>query len=160
MTFRCVEGGREVERHVVPMSRDPETILAVYDRLKGIPHLFAVDGQTKPYTLTGLYNPNRLFWLVDDVGIVCLGVDEQYAGTGHPHFTFWDKRLRGREEMCRWLCGWGMDAFGLEMLWTIVPRERRATLAFAKRVGLVPFKEDDNLVALRADRSVFPSMEG
>jgi hypothetical protein len=131
--YICVEKDEEIERTVTPMSLDPAEVLRVYDKLKGVPNLFVASGVCSAKTLEQLYDPAYHFWLVDDVGIICIA--PVASGKGHAHITFWDGRLRGREGLAREFAKAAMAEHGLHTLITAIPLDSRATLAFAKRVG-------------------------
>ena len=146
MKVLCREGKQDVEREVTRMSLDPANVLRVYDSLKGVPNLFSSKGESKVKDLADLYDSRNVVWQVDNVGIVYLaGLAE---GKAHVHITFWDKRLRGREELARQLAREAMAEFGFHTLVTAIPPASRATLAFAKRVGFKVYSLADEYVLL------------
>lgn len=71
---------------------------------------------------------------VDDVGLVAVG-PMRTDFMADVHITFWDKRLRGREDLCRRVAEWVIAGFGLQSVFTAIPVSAKATIAFAKRVG-------------------------
>lgn len=82
--------------------------------------------------------PGARVFLVDTVGAIFVGT--QYInGMPDMHVAFWDKVLNGREHMCRNMAK--MIAYDARSagVWTAIPRESRATLAFAQRVGFKDF---------------------
>lgn len=129
------------------MSRDPKEILEVFDRLKSTPSFLARDAKLRPVALVELLNPDVIYYLVDDVGMVAIYPDSIHA-SAHAHITFWDKRLRGRETLCREIAREVMKTWRLEFIWTVIPFDARATLAFAKRMGFWVFKEFDTFAGL------------
>lgn len=133
MKFTCVERGQTILREVTPFVPSPETALEIYDKVKDKASMFSLDGRTGPKALTSLLNPAHHFWLVDDVGLLCVASYE--PGMGHAHITFWDCILRGREELVRSMARQSMRDMKLSLLYTAIPAASRATLAFAKRIG-------------------------
>jgi len=62
---------------------------------------------------------------------IVVGVDAE------AHIFFWDRRLKGREEVVREMIGWVIQTLNLQRLSTYAPAYARATIRFIKRVGLV-----------------------
>lgn len=86
-----------------------------------------------PFTVL-LDNKNK-FFQVDNVGLIAVLHMEGYQLL-HVHVTFWDGRLRGREGLCRALSIF-VENMTEKFLFTQIPAEYRALIAFAKRVGYV-----------------------
>lgn len=133
MKVYCYEDGKQIERTVSRMSLDPETVLKVYDKLKYVPNMFSPTGESRVTTLNDFYDPRYAFWLVDDIGLFCLVPASD--NRAHVHITFWDRRLRGREELGRRFVQTAMVQYNLRGIFTAVPKTSRATLAYAKRAG-------------------------
>jgi hypothetical protein len=72
---------------------------------------------------------DKLYWVVDDVGLIIANQ------AGDVHVFFWDKRLRGREGMCRALVLIICEFYDRDFVWTKIPITERAVIAFAKRIG-------------------------
>lgn len=83
-----------------------------------------------------IYSPGARLFLVDDVGLMLKGCF-QSGGLYDVHIGFWDLVLRGRELMCRAMARRVAEDAGARGVWTAIPIEARATLAFAKRVGFI-----------------------
>lgn len=133
----CPEPGGKKLRRVYELQRTHEEIARVIKLSEGVPNLFS--GQTCFQSIDNLYDPEKLYFLVDDVGIIAAVPDG--LGAAHVHITFWDKRLRGRETLCKGVARWLLENMNLMVLWTAIPYASRATLAFAKRLG---FKERES----------------
>lgn len=147
LTFACPEPKGTVLRTVRPLRPLTEELLYVYDRLLSCRNLFGVcDLQT----LEDLAIRCRDFWLVEGVGLLCFSM--LTSNTAHVHITFWDRRLRGREGLCKALAGYIMDREGVETILTAIPPDSRTVLAFAKRVGFKPTATCNGRVVLSADR--------
>lgn len=94
-----------------------------------------------------LYHEAVRVFLVDSVGVLIQGFVEM-NGLIDVHVGFWDRRLRGREAMCRSMAANVMSDGGWPGVWTPIPRMSAATLAFAKRVGFVEVGESAGTVVL------------
>lgn len=81
-----------------------------------------------------MYKDGVRIFLVDRVGILIQG-PTRWEGLPDVHIIFWDKVLRGREEMCARMARLGAREAGVPGVWTAIPQSARATLAFARRVG-------------------------
>ncbi len=83
---------------------------------------------------------DKLYWTVDDVGIIIA------SEAGDVHIFFWDKRLRGRERMCKEMAQIIMDFYHRSDVWTEIPSTERAVIAFAERVGFEREREGDTVM--------------
>lgn len=81
-----------------------------------------------------IWHEDVRIWLVDSVGLLLKGFLE-HEGLIDVHVAFWDKRLRGREAMCRAMAQNAARESGYHGVWTAIPMKARATIAFAKRIG-------------------------
>lgn len=127
-TGRCCEKGIVFDRKINLLVKTPADILRLYDRIKGC-HLDT--GWEKPVTLEQLMNPEVLIWTVDDVGMIIA----VFGPKTHVHIFFWDRRLRGREKMCRIHAANILRMFHLAEIWTVIPQNAKIIAAFARRVG-------------------------
>jgi len=106
----CIEKGKKVTRTISPVFWDLEAIRTVWEKCKQFDILFTdeIRGDFSKFTnilLTkndrGELVSNGLFWKVDDfVGLLSInnikpGID------GWTHFSFFDRRVRGREPLVR-----------------------------------------------------------
>jgi hypothetical protein len=124
--FTCPEPDGEVIRTVRPLaSRD---ILRVYLKIRGS---LESRGRTLPFELAlrEFDRMDKLYWTVDDVGLLIA------TEAGDVHIFFWDRRLRGREQMCKTMANVVMNILDREYIWTRIPVTERAVIAFAKRIG-------------------------
>jgi hypothetical protein len=103
----------------------------------------------------GLLDPKLTILEVDDVGLTVLdGLGELDKG-GRVHITFWDRKLRGRELLCKRVAERWLAEFDLDFLYTSIPVGFRPVLAFCKRVGFVECGEDEGGVRLGMFRKDF-----
>lgn len=142
--FTCNEPDGVRIRYVKPLAQ--RDIPRVYKHLSDT---IAARGRKLPadLALREFERLDKLYWTVDDVGLLIANQ------AGDTHIFFWDKRLRGREGLCKAMAQVAMEIFGRDSVWTSIPETERAVIAFAKRVGFVQEKSEDGLVTLRLGRS-------
>lgn len=136
---------------IKPLVPNSETVLGVYDKLKDVSNIFVRGYSTA--ILEHLLSHAANYWLIGEVGMV--SVWPFATSQAHIHVTFWDKRLRGREQLARDFAGHIMKQQGIAVLWTAVPFERPATIAWAKRVGFLDWNVQDGKLVLFATSSMF-----
>jgi len=120
-------------RSVRQLRPDSAEVLRVFDRLKLCPNMF---GEIKPDLLEKLIAEHTKFWLVDDVGL--LAFDQWRSDSAHVHMTFWDRRLRGREALCKTVMCRLMAEHSIDRVYTVIPLASRIVRAFALRIGFKP----------------------
>lgn len=82
----------------------------------------------------GDVHPNGLVWEVDDVGILAL-TDIVPQNTAKAHFTFWDRRIRGREGLIRAMLKYVFEQLGLHRIVVEIPLYAVAAMAAVERMG-------------------------
>lgn len=122
------------------MDRSVEHILDIIEKLKTIPNFLPPGNEFQPFI-----QPGNIFLEVDDVGLIAIIPTEHRLY--HCHISFWDKRLRGREELCRTVAEWIVELTGM-ILATGIPETSSSVLAFAKRVGFVERSRQHGVVVL------------
>lgn len=114
----------------------PELVLQVYDKMRSAPrHYGGTFGVEMLATLLVIANH---CWLVEDKGIII--VLPTIPGEAECHISFWDGRLRGREELCRELAA----SLPYNRLWAAIPLEAKTVRFFAKRIGFKTTEIDSN----------------
>lgn len=94
----------------------------------------ALKAPEPPLDTVALYRqPERISWLVDDVGLIFAVFDK--PGRASVHICFWDRRLKGREVICRGLADWLIHKYHLNYICTSIPASSKPTLRFAEDVG-------------------------
>lgn len=136
----CREKDGDVLRTVRFMDKSVGHILETIDRLKTVPNFLPPDNEVQPFL-----SPGSVFFEVDDVGL--LAFIPTAHRLAHVHISFWDKRLRGREELCRTVAEWVVGLTGM-ILATGIPESAPAVLAFAKRVGFGETNREHGIVVL------------
>lgn len=132
LAFTCKERRGTFERNVFEV--EPSKPLREYLRLKLAPIPSPVKDLSK------LTEPGVRTILVDNVGVIIQGTTLLY-GVPDVHIGFWDRILVGREQMCYHVGLMLARDAGVDALWTAIPMEARATLAFARRVGFKIIQE-------------------
>lgn len=124
------------------------TVTEVEPTLKLEEYLVANFGHVVPFgKLERIYDARSRVFLVDDVGAMFKGPLE-FDGLPEVHIAFWDRVLVGREEMCYDVARIVAEDDGALGVWTAIPKDSRATLAFAKRVGFEVVREATTSFAL------------
>lgn len=131
MKIQCKERGGPVVREVVRIWEPNELRRLIPSMLK-VPSF--LQGMSVPEIDSLITARDAAVYRVDDVGVLAvLEIEEGLAA--HAHITFWDGRMRGREGLCRTLARCTMRFYSLKALFTAVPCESAAVIAFARRVG-------------------------
>lgn len=123
----------------------------MFGHLAQVPNFLSGKRALESRKLVDLFRTDRLYLLVDDVGSIVFAFDQVEP---HVHVTFWDRRLRGREAMCKAIGQEVMHQLGVGRLWTMIPRDARMILAFCRRVGFEPVVEVSGVVGLILPREV------
>jgi len=146
----CQERDGQITRHVAILDpRDSVLIEELIERMWKVPTFLPVD----PELARRMFQAsNSIFFLVDSVGIVAVQ-DVSLGLAAHVHVTFWDRKLRGREGLCRKLAQYVMQRFGLVRLFTWVPETMPTVAAFAERVGFERRAWAKGVIALEARAS-------
>lgn len=110
------------------------------DNLQTVPNFLP---KNNPY-LT-LLDPKNKYFEIDNVGIIAVMPMDDWPNLLHVHITFWDRRLRGREGLCRSLADW-VTGICDKTLFTQIPEKNQVLLSFAQRVG---FRLQDSIGTVR-----------
>jgi RimJ/RimL family protein N-acetyltransferase len=141
----CDEPEGEVERTVWPMLFTPENLSKFYDKAKQYRTLFGREILTVQdfqnvfmrQDENGLYTLNGLFWVIDDfVGIFYLTdiTDDDALA----HYTFFDKRFKGRIPLVRTMLQKVFETYGFRRLSAEIPAYTPSiTRHYAKLFGFV-----------------------
>lgn len=141
----CREPDGEVVRTVSPARLTIERLHFYYDKLREFPTLFNswVTSEEEFYNSFLGHGPDGelvakgLIWEVDDVGLFFL--TELIPGQdGLGHFTFWDRRTRGREELLREMIRFVFQFLKLHRITVEIPLYTAPWLPrFVEKVGFV-----------------------
>lgn len=93
--------------------------------------------------LDALLEQQHEFVQVDDVGIIAMDMIEPGRGA-RMHCTFWDRRLRGREFLCRRVMQELCDKHDLRFAYVVLDPVQMMLVKFCERVGMrITFEIED-----------------
>jgi RimJ/RimL family protein N-acetyltransferase len=125
----CNEPDGPIERTVSLLSFTPENLHKLWQKVSQFPTLYGVNVNHDPqvlldhlFTQDGTkVNANGLFFVVDDfVGIFTL--DEiRPNDSASVHYSFFDRRHKGREHLIQEMLRWAFSTFGFRRLNTRIP---------------------------------------
>lgn len=145
LSVECREPEGTVVRHVRRCGLSFEKLRELWERLGQFEVIFNTQhhhdfGEFVKHFIVqredGEFEPTGLFWEVDDVGILYL-TDIRPGYEALAHFSFWDRRYRGREELLRAMIRYNFDLLKLHRMSCEVPLFASALMGFAERMGFV-----------------------
>jgi len=144
LEFECTEPEGTVVRTVTPTKLSAERLGFLWEKLSEFDVLFNdfVNGDLRAFIshfivqVDGELKPTGLFWDVDDVGILLLK-EMIPLQSAEAHFVFWDRRFRGRENLCRGMLKHVFDQFKFERIEVRVPLYAQDTILAVERLGFV-----------------------
>lgn len=145
VSSNCIEAEKNVLRHVYPLRLTRENLLTFWDKQRQFRTLFTdeINGNFQSFaemfiSVEGSEIQSRgLFWVIDDfVGIFYMThITMREASC---HFTFFDRRLHGRERLTQEMLSFVFDRFNFHRLNVELPLyASRHTFAFVERIGFV-----------------------
>lgn len=138
----CQEPEGSIFREVRLAPLTTERLRRLWDHLKRFPTLFnrhitGIDDFISTFVSRspdGTIKANGIIWEVDDVGIIYItDIYPQYQATGH--FTFWDQRFKGRENLIRRMLKYGFGEYSFHRIIAEVPLYSRPSLAAVEKIG-------------------------
>jgi RimJ/RimL family protein N-acetyltransferase len=137
----CDEPGGSVVRYVRPALLTRENLARYWSKLREFPTLFnfqitSFEDFAASFVSqeNGVIKPNGLVWEVDDVGLFFLtDIYPVFQASGH--FTFWDRRFRGREKLAQEMLKYVFREFGFRRIIAEVPLYSQPTLKAVERIG-------------------------
>lgn len=159
VTALCKEPEGDIIRGITPVQLTPEFLREFWEKSRQFRTLFTdeINGDYKKFLELFLsmdgdnIRAHGLFWVVDDfVGVFYIThITELDAQC---HFTFFDRRLRGREELTRQFLRWGFRKFGFRRLNVEIPKyASRHTFGFTLALGFVKEGEKRKAAKYRDD---------
>ena len=137
---RCKEGTNSDPEYVVrsarPMVLTTQDIVALWFRLSQFPIMFASPQATNFRNFVNMINDEYSILIrFDDIGMAMItdivpGIEARF------HISFWDSRLKGREQLVRELVKWMVDVLQVRRVATPIRADARAMRAFMDRVGM------------------------
>jgi hypothetical protein len=125
------EGSRYRKTFLVYANRELEDFLWL--KMKDLPCMFDAQGLKHRESLRALWDTNKMFLMIDNVGLV--GIDLSTPSMPNVHVTFWDLKMRGREPIGIVTCQEIIKHLGVPALFTQMPSTSKATMAWTKRIG-------------------------
>lgn len=125
----CQEPEGNILRTVRLLVFTPENLHKLWEKVSQYPTLYGVDVKKDPQTLLDHIftqegydvKANGLFFVVDDfVGLFTLN-DIRPGESASVHYSFFDRRHKGRTNLIRVMLGWAFDNFQFKRLETTVP---------------------------------------
>ena len=142
MTVECKEPEGTFMREVRFAPLTAERLHQLWIRLSQFPMLFnrhIVDEADFITTFvsedsSGNLRSNGLIWEVDDVGIIYLTeIYPAYQATGH--YTFWDGRFKGREELIQEMLKYAFKSYGFQRIIAEIGMFAQPALKAVERIG-------------------------
>ncbi len=144
LDVKCSEPEGEIVRSVRLAHLSVERMQFLWEKLKGFDTLFN-DFVKDDYAAfvnhfvmeyDGQPVPTGLLWDIDDVGIFLLqDIIPHQSATAH--FVFWDRRFRGREELCIEMLKYVFENYKFERVKVEVPLYANHTQDAVERLGFV-----------------------
>jgi len=144
VNVKCREPEGEVVRSVRLARLSVERMAFLWEKLKNFDTLFN-DFVKDDYAafvnhfvmqVNGQPVPTGLLWDVDDVGIFFLS-DIIAHQSATAHFVFWDRRFRGREELCVGMLNYVFENYKFQRIKVEVPLYAHHTMDAVERLGFV-----------------------
>lgn len=159
LTALCKEPEGEIMRGVTPMRMTPQNMKTFWEKSRQFRTIFTeeVNGDFKKFCelfLSGDGDSLRahgLFWLIDDfVGVFYIThITELDAQC---HFTFFDRRLKGREELTKAFIRYGFEHFGFRRINVEIPKyASKHTFGFTFALGFVKEGEKRKAAKYKGD---------
>ena len=144
MVVECDEPEGVVVREVRPLYLTVDKLNGLYEKLKEFDVLFNdhVGNDLESFLnaflteVNGEMQSTGLLWEVDDVGILYL-TDIRPGYDAYAHFSFWDRRFRGREDLVRQMIRYVIKKFGFHRITVDVPKYAAPTMGFVERIGFI-----------------------
>ena len=145
LIVECNEPEGTFTRAVTPVTLSTEKLNYFYDKLKEFDVVFNDHVPNSPGGFASIFvtvgedykvTANGLLWEVDDVGILYL-TDIIPGVSALAHFSFWDRRLRGRENLIREMIKLGFQKYGFQRIETRVALYASPVLGAVERIGFV-----------------------
>ena len=144
VNVKCREPEGEVVRSVRLARLSIDRMAFLWEKLKGFDTLFNdfVKGDYKAFVnhfvleVNGEPVPTGLLWDVDDVGIFLLHDIIPYQ-SATAHFVFWDKRFRGREDLCIECLKYAFETYKFQRIKVEVPLYAHHTMDAVEKMGFV-----------------------
>lgn len=139
-TCICDEPKGEVLRSVWNLPFTPENLNKLWAQVSKFPTFMGTEVHTMQDMLGMLFDgditrPRGLLMVVDEfVGVFFLR-DIKGLHEASVHYTFFDRRHRGRVKLCQAALSYCFNTFGFNRLWTQVPTAEIAVCKYVETLG-------------------------
>ena len=143
LSIVCTEPEGTTIRHVRPVALSTEKLRDYHEKLEEFDIAFNDHVPNTAQGFAGMFisvNPDMtvsakgLLFEVDDVGILYLThITPGYSALAH--FAFWDRRLRGREELIYKMIEFAFETYGFQRIETRVALYAVPAMAATERIG-------------------------
>ena len=143
-TYDCDEPEGIVTRTVRPIEFTPDNLIKLYNQISKFrtfmgKEIHNLDDMIRFFVSeeNGVYKPRGLCMVVDDfVGLFWLSdIDGIFEAS--VHYTFFDRRHKGRIGLCKKAIEYTFNTFQFHRLTTNVPVTQPDTIKFVKKLGFV-----------------------
>lgn len=153
-------GDIEIERNVRFLPLSLQSLGRIYNKIKefdvlfndwirGDPEAFISNFLTLDKSGPGIkVDPVGAVWEVDDVGILFL-TEIVPGGTAKAHYVFWDRILRGRDELVYHMVKRLIEEYDFQRIEVEVPLYANPVIISAKRIGFTNEGRKRNVVLYR-----------
>ena len=145
LVVECNEPEGTFDRTVTPVAISLQKLRYYYEKLKEFDVVFNDHVPNTPGGFASIFvsidedfkvTANGLLWEVDDVGILYLThIVPGLSATAH--FSFWDRRLRGREKLIYEMIKLAFEHYGFQRIETRVALYANPVLGAVERIGFV-----------------------
>lgn len=143
LSILCTEPEGTTLRRVRPVNLSTEKLKEYYERLEEFDIAFNDHVPNSPGGFASIFlsinedlsvRANGLVYEVDDVGILYLThITPGFSALAH--FAFWDRRLKGREELIREMIKFAFEKYGFQRIESRVAMYAVPMLAAVERIG-------------------------
>jgi len=145
LSIVCTEPEGTTLRHVRPVNLTTEKLRDYHEKLSEFDIAFNDHVPNTPEGFASMFisvnadftvSAKGLLFEVDDVGILYITqIVPGYSALAH--FAFWDRRLRGREELCRKMLEFAFRTYDFQRIETRVALYAVPAMAATERIGFI-----------------------
>jgi RimJ/RimL family protein N-acetyltransferase len=130
LTVECDEPEGKIDRTVYQSDLSVDDMYRLYEQASKFPYIYAREFSNKDEFISLFFHKNSvdlfeshgILYIIDDfIGTLFLCNINWHTGEGDIHYSFFDKRLRGRVLLIEAVCRHVFDVIGLERLNVVIP---------------------------------------
>lgn len=142
LTVECDERDGSFVRSVRFTPLSPDKLRYYWERMKEYKSIFGTPVHNlEDFINTFVWQAGKdlkaggILYEVDDVGIISIDNIVVSKMQCNAHLVFWDRKLRGREDLVRQLCEYGFEEYGFRRIVVEIPLHAMPVVTFVERVG-------------------------